>query len=596
MMKFWHGRAGYFIIAFILYLLFLCIGKCAFDISFRVEKLYLDLMLYVLISYLIFKITKNKFRFFLLLTIFLLLINLPNLFKLAYFGAPIFIDDIFLAGDVFNILHGVYFVFFVLFFLLLITGVIFAIDIKKVMKIDVLILLLLLVLPVLLYPKYVANISEQRCGYTFWDQAKNYKHMGSLLYLYQAFARYQFETPLAPSEEEVKKAWHDLEKVSISNETIVLPKEHFVKRNVYIVVLESFWDPSKLKEANLSEDCFFPAFRKLIEEKNENYVLSPEFGGKTANAEFEVLCGQPVTFGTGVIFQTSLHNDIECLPRLLREEGYDVSSWQPNRKTFFNAEKSYEHIGFTNRFFKERFKYKDKNGPFLADKELYETVLQYNNTIKNRPHLTYIMIVSGHWGYPLNKEHRQKFIKTNSKITEVNDYVNCVYYTSKEFIQFYETIKKDDPDAIVVVMGDHLPYLGKNFGAYVESKVLTSAISDLTPKMAVDYASTPLLVLDGKDGKVNVGRVPMYDIPHIILALLGYKKKGIFTRLKNRTDMIIRTYKNKNLVFSKKGGWIICNGDAKQKECLHAMIWSKAINIISRDLCIGEQFSEKLYE
>ena len=66
-------------------------------------------------------------------------------------------------------------------------------------------------------------------------------------------------------------------------------------RNVHLIVLESFWDPMALSKAGFSADPLDPAFRRLWAETGNSQVLSPVFGGYTANAEFETLCGFPVT-------------------------------------------------------------------------------------------------------------------------------------------------------------------------------------------------------------------------------------------------------------------------------------------------------------
>ena len=68
----------------------------------------------------------------------------------------------------------------------------------------------------------------------------------------------------------------------------------FEPRNVHIVLLESFWDPALLKRANYNRDPLAPGFRRLWERADHSQALSPVFGGYTANAEFEILCGFPV--------------------------------------------------------------------------------------------------------------------------------------------------------------------------------------------------------------------------------------------------------------------------------------------------------------
>lgn len=585
MIKFKH--LIYLIVTFSMYAIFIYISEYFFDTYFVIENLYLDIFIYSMTAYIIYRVTKNKYTFLFMLLIFIAIINLSNLLKIAFYGAPIFIDDVLLIKELYEILNGFYFIAFVAIVLLALTGLLFSVNIKKLFAFDVIAIIFILFAPIIFYPQAVIKLAKNQFGYIFWDQKVNYTHMGSLIYLYQALARYQIETPTTPSKLEVENALNKLTVKSIENKNY-----DFDKRNVYIVLLESFWDASVLKDANLSQDCFVPSFRKLIEQKQENFALSPVFGGKTANSEFEILCGQPVTFGKGLVFQTSLHNDVECLPKLMLNEGYDVSAWHPNRATFFNRIKAYKRVGLENRYFKDKFDFKDKNGPFLSDEELYNNVLKYNKNL-TKPHLTYIMTITGHWGYPLH-EKRKKIIKTSSNVKEVENYVNSIYYSSKEFMSFYEEIKASDPDALIVVTGDHLPFLGNNFAGFVESGVLEKSISDFSNSMYLDYVSTPLLILDGKKGKVDVGTVSMYDIPHILLRLMGYNKDNIMSNMQNNSDNVIRTFDGLNLVLTNRKEIIKCTKESSKKECFISDEWVNNVNLISRDLFLGEQYSTQI--
>lgn len=93
-------------------------------------------------------------------------------------------------------------------------------------------------------------------------------------------------------------------------------------QHVQLFAFIPFWAdhglyPSVVEKAHLSRDPLAAEFRALWEEAGLSTALSPVFGGDTANAEFEVLCGFPV-LDTGVKFERRLTNDVPCLPRILR--------------------------------------------------------------------------------------------------------------------------------------------------------------------------------------------------------------------------------------------------------------------------------------
>ena len=86
----------------------------------------------------------------------------------------------------------------------------------------------------------------------------------------------------------------------------------------------------------------------------------------------------------------------------------------------------------------------------------------------------------------------------------------------------------------------------------------------------------------------------MYDIPHIILELLGYQNNNIMKKIKNNTDFIIRPYAGLNIVLTKQKEVFKCTVQSTEEVCIKSNQWVKNINTISRDLFLGEQYSKQI--
>src|SRR5262249_35403462 len=134
-----------------------------------------------------------------------------------------------------------------------------------------------------------------------------------------------------------------------------------------------FWDPTVLAAAGYSEDPIDPRFRDLWGRSNNTRGLSPAFGGQTANAEFEVLCGFPVNKIAGK-FEHGGERDVPCLPRVLAGLGYRTVASHPNTPGFWNRYTAYEYLGFETFWSKNDMDLADSNGPFLADRSLHRQV------------------------------------------------------------------------------------------------------------------------------------------------------------------------------------------------------------------------------
>jgi hypothetical protein len=65
-----------------------------------------------------------------------------------------------------------------------------------------------------------------------------------------------------------------------------------LKRSVHLIILESFFDPSLLSKIKFSKNPMHPSLMRHVG-TTPTLSLSPVFGGRSAQAEFEILCGTP---------------------------------------------------------------------------------------------------------------------------------------------------------------------------------------------------------------------------------------------------------------------------------------------------------------
>ncbi|WP_368734113.1 sulfatase-like hydrolase/transferase, partial [Bacillus subtilis] len=67
-----------------------------------------------------------------------------------------------------------------------------------------------------------------------------------------------------------------------------------VQPNIIFFMNETFWDPTNL-DVKFSEDPMKNT-RRLMEEYPSGQILSPSFGGETANVEFEALTSYSMSY------------------------------------------------------------------------------------------------------------------------------------------------------------------------------------------------------------------------------------------------------------------------------------------------------------
>ena len=246
------------------------------------------------------------------------------------------------------------------------------------------------------------------------------------------------------------------------------------KRNVHLVVLESFIDPTLFNGLSFSQSPVYPDFDKIFKNRG-SLSISPVFGGGTAQAEFEVLSGVPAFKKfSGIEFDVFTGSDTYCLPAMLTKAGYHTMATNAFKPEFFNSVKAYKGAGFQNSYYpKEYAKGQETyfsagdvtDEDFMFDGELFKQNLDYITEWKKNnpgvPLFNYIMSIYGHTPYLVNSQKRPLFIDAKGAIRDdfLEHCVNQYYYRTQALAAFVRGINKVDPDSLIIFISDHLPAL-----------------------------------------------------------------------------------------------------------------------------------------
>lgn len=559
-----------------------------------------DFLLQLLLSYILYALSKRVWIFLIIQTLIMGILYVGNAIKISFFGGPIVPDDVFALRSLLLILEGWQFFAAAIPLAAIASLLVFNFSMRHWSAYLASLVAILLTITVAYQPTIILEPIDKYTGNSPWDQRSNYLSHGATLYSLQETTRYFALADVPPDMDAVQSAAENL--LSTTAKPLVTNKP-FTPRNVHVVLLESFWDANSLKKAQYNENPLSPEFRKLWKSAGYSHALSPVFGGYTANAEFEVLCGFPVTKNS-VKFERQLINEVPCLPHILADKGYRTVVSHPNVPVFWNRVNAYRNIGFQSYWAKDDFVLDDMNAEFLADSSLYRQVLEKisDSLNKKQPVLDYIVTYFGHWKYNLS-ESRPNKVTSVSKVEEVTSYANMVYYKSRELMGFIEQLQQRDPNSIVVVFGDHLPFLGKNFAGYVDSEVLTANPdyvdngvlttnrNDFSPDMFKFYVSTPMIIIDGQKGALDIGSLPLYQVPKLLLNLLNYKEPTIMDYTGQLPDRRIRPLPGLHFTLPNKGAVELCKEPPFSESCQASSRWLQDILVVSNDLFIGRQFT-----
>ncbi|MDQ0416010.1 phosphoglycerol transferase MdoB-like AlkP superfamily enzyme [Croceifilum oryzae] len=295
------------------------------------------------------------------------------------------------------------------------------------------------------------------------------------------------EEPKGYSEEKIK---------SLMDRTSKNVKESSkVNPNIIVVLSESLWDPTKMKNVKFSKDPM--AFYHSLQKKYSNgEMLSPQFGGWTANVEFEVLTGNTVRFlpSGSVAYNQYVNNGVDSLASILGRQGYTSTAISPTHNWYYQANKVYRNFGFSRYISGEFFEQK-KKGPQIADSEVAKKIIETTEKSSGSDFI-FANTMENHGAYQNKFKENEKTVTVEGQVSaETKDMLeNYATGTAgademlKTLVEHYE--KSKEP-TIVVFFGDHLPALGANYKAYTETNYISgSSDPDFLNKMY----RTPLMV------------------------------------------------------------------------------------------------------
>jgi len=410
---------------------------------------------------------------------------------------------------------------------------------------------------------------------------------GGAMFLLDDYATFRAEQVSVPGEQDVARAVAGVAAPRLS------AGPGFRPRNVHLVLLEATWEPLALGHYTFSRDPFDPRFRHALDQGRGSAALVPGFGGATANAEFEVLCGLPATRDQ-VAFEHTIRNAMPCLPRVLREAGYLAQVSHPYDAAFWNRDEAYPRLGFERYYPINAFELDNMDGMFLFDASTYRQVLARLKTRDDpRPVFNYVVGLSSHFPFDRDRTRRPDLVEVTPASGLLQDYANAIAYSTRAFMDYVDAVHRDDPDAIIVAFGDHAPALGYHPDPYAASGIDMSGRLGLRTAGGLPDASAlsrvPLLVFDGRRGVVPVGKVPLYMLPDVILSLLGPGAPGSVMSAFREAGMDPARQRMflGFMMVDRDGRWQLCS--APSRDCDEARAVRDRLVVLRQDLALGDR-------
>lgn len=343
-----------------------------------------------------------------------------------------------------------------------------------------------------------------------WSQKLNYDENGMFLGFILNTAYLTVDKPKDYEQELVKEIMDNTEPAYAVDPDF--------KPNIIFVMSEAFWDPTLLNEISFSEDPL-PYFRSLQNDYTSGMMLSPVYGGGTANTEFEVLTGLSTQFlPKGVIpYVEYVRKPIVALPAILKKQGYTTTAIHTYDNWFYGRNNVYKNLTFDKFISKEFFDQPEYYGQYIRDTELSKRILEEIKKTE-KPDFVYAISMQAHGPYS-TEENPDKLIEVSGNISPSSkailaNYTQTISDVDQSLKLLIEGLEQLNEPSIVVFFGDHLPMLGTNFDVYSEANFFRD---ELNYQDYLNMYSVPFVVWDNYSGNKEELRISANFLSSYIL-------------------------------------------------------------------------------
>ena len=436
--------------------------------------------------------------------------HLISAFKLTFRNEPLFPWDFSLVGEVSNIMSSINIrltapmIWSILYLLM---GLVLAIwadirwlkTIRPAYKRSLVAGLAALVLFLggswyLLRPNYLSRHDIHTLSY---DQKNSYSENGFV---------YSFVTNLYKSKVQIPEGYDEDAVTAIADHYTeeAVKTEIQEQPNIIIVMSEAFSDLWTAENLHFEQEVA-PNYTALAENYLSGQAMTSEYGGNTANCEFEVLTSYSTyLLPTGTVaYMNYVNQNVDSYVSFLKSQNYYTVALHPYLRSFFSREKAYEVLGFDDYYSEENFEDPERirQMQYVSDDSVIDRIIEEyeKNQETDQPFFCHTVTMQNHTSYYAEDypEEEQVNFTADCELSPEEYDVLRSYATGIQLadaalgklVSYFQQIAEP---TVLLFFGDHQPSL---YGDSIElAQRIGYTAADNSADELKDLYSTPYLI------------------------------------------------------------------------------------------------------
>ena len=247
----------------------------------------------------------------------------------------------------------------------------------------------------------------------------------------------------------------------------VIPEDR--KVDVIGIMLEAYNDFSKYEQIPFTADPYAD-YHALEAESVSGNLITNIFAGGTVDTER--------AFVTGLSNVSGLRSRTNSFAWYLKSQGYQTTGSHPSHDWFYTRMNINPNIGLDDYLFFENHygQFADKQGNIPRDDVLFPEMLrQHREALEqdDSPYFSFSVTYQGHGPYHTEENDRGEYYVEKGFYSQeseniLNNYFGSLNSTGKELAAFVDAYRNTDRPVVIVVFGDHNPWLGEGNSVYEE--------------------------------------------------------------------------------------------------------------------------------
>ncbi len=295
-----------------------------------------------------------------------------------------------------------------------------------------------------------------------FDQATSYRTNGFL---------YSFTSNLYKSKVKAPEGYDQQSITQLAFEYNDPTRSTVKKPNIIIVMSEAFSDIWNAEHLHFKQEVA-PNFTALSKKYLTGNAMTSEFGGNTANCEFEMLTSYTTALlPTGTVaYMNYVNGTVDSYVSFLNRQNYYTVALHPYLRSFFSREKAYEVLGFDDFYSEEHFEGAQRLRlmQYISDDAVADRIIEEfeKNEESGKPFFCHTVTMQNHASYfekDLPLEEQIKFTTdvelSDEEFAVLRSYASGLHLADAALGKLVDYFEEVDEPTVLLFFGDHQPSL-----------------------------------------------------------------------------------------------------------------------------------------